>query len=365
MTGDALHSSADRLGAASHVARRAALVAIASTRPAAGRTVPRMRSRFGSDVAARARRLGAILSVVAASATPCAAQQVPDTTFDTRIERPAWPAGKGPRLVLDEAHFNFHTLGGRYRPFGDLARAEGFRVSAGTARFTRDALERADLLVIANALGAEDMGDSAATRSAFTDAEIAELVRWVEGGGALLLIADHAPMGAAAAPLGRALGVDMRSAYTLDPAFGRPGNPTTIVFERGAGLDSTLAIVRGRTGDPPVRRVVSYTGQSLAGPPGAAKLLALSDAAYDAMLTFEQWQQLDSIPAAARRSAAGRAQGLAFERGRGRVVVMGEAAMLTAQLVGPDGAFKVGMNAPGSDDRQFVLNLLRWLGRKL
>lgn len=304
--------------------------------------------------------LGLALSPVTAPA-----QQVPDSTFDVRIERPAWERGRGPRLVLDEAHHNFHTLDGRYRPFGELARADGFRVSAGTKPFTRESLRACDLLVIANALGSDDMGDSSAMRPAFTDGEIAALEAWIEAGGALLLIADHAPMGSAAASLGRALGVDMRSAYTLDPARSAPGNPTTIAYTPGGGLDTASAIARGRAGDPPVRRVVTYTGQSLAGPPGAAKLLALSEEAFDAMVTFGQWQHLDSIPPASRKSAAGRAQGLAFERGRGRVVVMAEAAMMTAQLAGPGGRFKVGMNAPGSDDRQFAINVLRWLGRGL
>ena len=306
----------------------------------------------------------AVLAVTLAGASALA-QQVPDTTFDTRIERPAWVPGSGPRLVLDEAHHNFHTLDGRYRPFGDLARADGFRVSAGTAPFTRESLRACDVLVIANALGSDDMGDSSAMRPAFTAGEIATLKTWIEAGGALLLIADHAPMGSAAASLGRALGVDMRSAYTLDPVRGRKGNPTTIEYSGGAGLDTTSALVRGRPGDPRVRTVVTFTGQSLEGPPGAVKLLELGGQAYDAMVTFEQWQQLDSIPPAMRRGAAGRAQGLAFERGGGRVVVMAEAAMMSAQLAGPGGRFKVGMNAPGSDDRQFAINVLRWLGRAI
>jgi len=52
--------------------------------------------------------------------------------------------------------------------------------------------------------------------------------------------------------------------------------------------------------------------------------------------------------------------------GKGRVVVLGEAALLTAQIVtSPDGnpqtQRKFGMNAPGNDDRQFALNVLHWL----
>jgi hypothetical protein len=59
-------------------------------------------------------------------------------------------------------------------------------------------------------------------------------------------------------------------------------------------------------------------------------------------------------------SAAGCSQGLAFEYGKGRVVVMGEAAMLSAQLAGPDRA-PMGMNVPGLDNRQLALNIVRWL----
>jgi len=47
--------------------------------------------------------------------------------------------------------------------------------------------------------------------------------------------------------------------------------------------------------------------------------------------------------------------------GKGRVVVLGEAAMMSAQVVGPKGEGKMGMNAPGNDDRQFALNTLHWL----
>jgi len=40
---------------------------------------------------------------------------------------------------------------------------------------------------------------------------------------------------------------------------------------------------------------------------------------------------------------------------------MGEAAMLSAQIAGPQ-RDKMGMNQPGLDNKQLVLNLMRWLG---
>ncbi|MGP0065576.1 MAG: twin-arginine translocation signal domain-containing protein [Isosphaeraceae bacterium] len=54
-------------------------------------------------------------------------------------------------------------------------------------------------------------------------------------------------------------------------------------------------------------------------------------------------------------SAAGRAQGLAFAFGKGRVVVLGEAA----QIAGA--GRQMGMNVPGIDNRQMALNILHWL----
>jgi hypothetical protein len=58
----------------------------------------------------------------------------------------------------------------------------------------------------------------------------------------------------------------------------------------------------------------------------------------------------------------GRAQGIAMRFGRGRVAVFGEGAMFSAQVATMNGqSFKIGMNVPGTDDRQFALNVARWL----
>lgn len=60
-------------------------------------------------------------------------------------------------------------------------------------------------------------------------------------------------------------------------------------------------------------------------------------------------------------SAAGRAQGLGRIFGKGRVVVLGEAAMLTAQIDDEGRIF--GMNYPNNDNKQFALNIMHWLSR--
>jgi hypothetical protein len=63
----------------------------------------------------------------------------------------AYEAAKGPRLCLDEAHHNFHTLDDRFWAFGELARRDGFRVAPSRETITAAALAKCDLFVISNA----------------------------------------------------------------------------------------------------------------------------------------------------------------------------------------------------------------------
>ena len=168
----------------------------------------------------------AVVCLLVFCAVTASGQQVADPSFDVKV---AQPANKPARVLLDEAHYNFHTAAGRYQPF-----------------------------------------------------------------------AAH-------------------------------------------------AITRGRNAGERINRVQSFTGQSLKGPSDSVAFLKLADTAVD----------LD--PATNKQtSAAGRAQGIALQFGKGRVVVMGEAAMLSAQLAGPQ-QMKMGMNQPGLGNKQLVLNLMHWL----
>ena len=60
----------------------------------------------------------------------------------------------------------------------------------------------------------------------------------------------------------------------------------------------------------------------------------------------------------------GWSHGPALEHGKGRVVVPGEAAMLTARLHRFDGR-PIGRNVAGYDNRQLALSILHWLTRVL
>ena len=297
-----------------------------------------------------------LAALLVSCATKAGAQQEPDSAFDTRVACPAFTR-RHPRVAIDQAHHNFHTMTGRYLPFARLLRNDGCDVFPGRDRFTAASLERLDVLVISNALGHDDMGDTAAAHPAFSPKECEAVRAWVERGGALLLIADHAPMGAAARTLGAVLGVDMRNGYTVDTLQMALG-PSNIAYVPGRGLDPDHPIIRGRDSTETLRCVVTFTGQSLAGPPGAAQLLRLSDRAQDLMVGLGEYRA--DVPESKRLSAAGRAQGLAFMLGKGRVVVLAEAAMMSAQVAGPQRQ-PMGMNVPGTDDRQLALNVVRWL----
>ena len=288
-----------------------------------------------------------VLAVAAASSTP--AQQLPDPEFNTSVESPAY-SRTGPRVMFDEAHHNFHTTDGRYKPFADLMTNDGYQVIRNRKPFTKQSLDSFKVLVIANALGAEEMDDEGADTSAFTDAEIQAVYDWVKGGGALLLIADHAPFGSAAATLGTKLGVDMSKGYTFDAANSLPQRPSLLIFSRENKLLGSHPIVDGRNEKERVNKVLSFTGQSLKGPDDSAAVLKLSDTAQDSA-NHEQKSMT---------SAAGRAQAIAFKVGKGRVMVQGEAAMLSAQIAGPE-KFKMGMNYEGYDNKQYALNVMHWL----
>jgi len=79
------------------------------------------------------------------------AQQVPDDTYNPPIENPAYPENSGPVVAIDEAHFNFHTMEGRYGPFARLLQRDGYVVRSSRSKFSAQSLQGVDILVIANA----------------------------------------------------------------------------------------------------------------------------------------------------------------------------------------------------------------------
>jgi hypothetical protein len=278
-------------------------------------------------------------------------QQVADPDFDVRVAKPAYTKN-GPKVLFDEAHNNFHTASGRYKPFADLITNDGYQVTPGKEKFSAATLKGYDILVISNALGAPQMNLPEAANPAFTPEESDAVRDWVKAGGALLLIADHAPMGAATQVLADRFGVNMSKMFTVDQQNydKESNNPGFIVYTRESGRLADHPITSGRNATERVNRIIAFTGQSLKGPADSFAFMKLADSAMDAMPGG------NSQPI----SAAGRSQGLAMLFGKGHVVVLGEAGMLSAQLAGPN-RMPFGMNKPGIDNRQLALNTVHWL----
>ena len=277
------------------------------------------------------------------------AQQRADAKYDPHLKHPAYAAG-GPVVAIDSAHANFHTLDGKYAPFGELLAADGYQVRSSAARFSKDALAGVNVLVIANARS------PAPGASAFGADEITAVHDWVSAGGSLLLISDHAPFGTAASRLAEAFGVNMGVGYVAAREGGRVGSQ--IHFDRREL--GGHPIIAGRDGSETVRSVESFTGQSLSIPAGAMALLTLPPDALEAA-SSDEVRELARGGRAQARSAAGRAQAIALPFGKGRVVVAGEAAMFTEQIIPSVG--KVGLR--NADDQQFALNVLHWLSHLL
>jgi hypothetical protein len=284
--------------------------------------------------------------------------QVADTAFDAHVGKPAFPAGRGPHVLLDEAHNNFHTVAGRYAPFAKILRQDGFVVDPLHSPFSDETLAPATILVIANAMAGRNKGNwSLPTPSAFGRNEIDALRRWVSNGGSLFLIADHMPFGGATADLASAFGIYMTNGFATD----RRCNADEFVFTRAAGLSRSHPIVQGRDASERVDSVRTFTGQAFRGDASVRPLLTLA-AETVLMLPVEAWKFSEMTP---HMAADGMLQGAALTLGRGRVAVFGEAAMFSAQVSGAERR-PMGMNAPTArQNPQFLLNVMHWLAKLL
>lgn len=308
-----------------------------------------------------------------------ASQQVADPTFNTTVLNPAFTTNH-PVVIIDQAHGNFHTASGRYKPLAELLRNDGYNVVEGKQKFDKPI--HGDVLIIANA--ETDVPEGAPQPPAFAPDECDAVYEWIRNGGSLLLIADHAPYGAAAANLGAKFGIEMGKGFVFDPDPAHIVDaPTALLYSAENTLLGEHGITRGRNDNERVRRVVAFTGQSLSVPPGTTPLMRFGPDAFELhtqeemehagpKLGYEGMNRVRAADAAyvaemkQRHGVAAKAQGVALKVGKGRVVIMGEAAMFSAQVFkftfeGKPVEGKMGMNAEGNDDRQFALNVLHWL----
>jgi len=284
---------------------------------------------------------------------------------------PSAQAPSAHRVMLDEAHHNIMATASRgYRPLVNALTDAGFTVTPNQLAFRPDRLATTDVVVIANPNGADERASATErARSAFTESEVDTLEAWVKGGGGLLLVTDHYPTSVAARRLAERFGVKLSGGWTDDPAnrWALPGYGPVfgyLVFSLENGLLPDHPITRGSDEEEKIEGVSTVTGGSMEGPPGSVALLRLSPTAVDWIPASTppapskttppgQPRDFNPCPSCDQVSAAGHSQGIAFTVGRGRVVIIGEMGTL------------VDYSVPGMQNRQFALNIVRWLNREL
>jgi hypothetical protein len=249
--------------------------------------------------------------------------------------------------LIDEAHSNFHTLGGRFRPFANVLERDGYVVAASTDSFTTKNLNDAKIVVIANALHPSNREQwSLPTPSAFTDDEIQIVNSWVKEGGSLFLIADHMPFPGAAEKLAASFHFKLYNGF----AMRKNGKD---IFSQGRGLIESV-LTQGRNKNETVTSLQTFTGHAFEIPADAHPVILL-DSHYEVKMPHTAWQFNKATTIV---KGVNLVQGAYMRYGKGRIVMFGEAAMFTAQVQGNN---KVGMNLKRSQNAQFLLNTIHWL----
>lgn len=285
-----------------------------------------------------------------------AQQQYADTLYRPELLAPAYPLNQGPTVCIDQAHHNFHTKDGRYRPFAELVTRDGYRVVASDQKFNAESIESFDILVIANA-----MNEINTTQwykpiyPAFTDIEIRAVHDWVMNGGSLFLIADHMPMAGGAANLAKAFGYQFNDGFATDST---QVGPDLFTLSNGQLESNEITNRDGMQLDS----IMTFTGQVFDIPESAHPILKggttwvsyQPDTAWQIDINTP-WIKADTLY-----------QGAYQRYGKGKLVVFGEAAMFSAQIAEVNGrTFKAGMNRPGAENNhKLLLNIIHWLDPK-
>lgn len=280
----------------------------------------------------------------------------PDNEYDVTVKEPKL-AGLKTRIFFDEAHKNHHEIERTYKPFAALLRNDGCIITAARKPIVKPVLEEAEIYVIATAMGKEEPGE----KSPFTDSEINTLEEWVRNGGSALIVTEHYPFGLAMQSLLKKFGVTVHNGYTEDSTLTNKDVRDALLFEKSNGsLNDNHSITSN------VDRVNTFTGSSVKGDSTWMPLLIFTDNAQnynvDVKVNKDGGDVNVNIAYADFYSAKGYAQGICKIYGKGKIVVLAESAMLTAQI--DKNGNKFGMNIPNADNKEFTLNIFRWLANR-
>ena len=282
-------------------------------------------------------------------------QQNADTTMVPILEKPYFKSNEGPTVYIDEMHNNFHTIDGRFKPFSDLLKRDGYQTKA---LISYDALKTEDIVVISNAISSRNIGNwQQPIYDAFSTKEIERLKQWVSKGGRLLLIADHMPFSGASNTLANAFGFDFCDGFAR---LSEPQNRPDIFSKSNKRLSNSI-LTNGTYGKT-IDSITTFTGSSFQIPSNAQGILKFLKG--DSCLQPEiAWQFNEQTKT---KDLEGNYQGAIVHFGKGKLAVFGEAAQFTAQTItNASGTYKVGFNSKNAPNNiEFIRNLMLWLGSK-
>lgn len=286
-----------------------------------------------------------LLGIVACSPAPQSADPnfVPQNTLRT------FSNGHGPIVLVDAAHHNFLTANGRYRPFTQVLESDGFQVREHRQGFSEQSLVEAEIVVIANALDRDRTNWQPPYEQALTKLEVAVLTNWVSKGGALFLVADHAPFPKAIENLAAAFDIEFSNGYINDASF--------------TMFDKSLAAHPITTGNPntlysrQVTKVKTFGGSAFTLSGNGVSLLRLKDGYVSLEPDIPFQVTRDSV----RKSVGGWSQGAVIQYGEGRVAVFAEGMMFSSQYDANTNKI-YGLSSPGAEhNERFLLNVMHWL----
>ncbi|WDE10396.1 DUF4350 domain-containing protein [Thalassomonas haliotis] len=292
--------------------------------------------------------------------------QQADPNFTPQNTRKTFSNKNSPVVFIDEAHNNFLTVNGRYRPFVQVLESDGYTVRPNKSRFSSGSLHSADILVIANALDKNRKDWSPPFTDALTNEEVSSVTEWVLEGGSLFLVADHTPFPKIIENLAGKFGFEFSNGHVGNAVF-RANDKTlgkhTITSRAGQAeqnfyLPTALTEMTKSTIKPNrIEQVVTFGGSAFKAPPEATSLLTLGEGAFSIVpdVPFQVNADTPRLP------MHGWSQGAVLEVGKGRVAVFAEGMMFSSQLDAKTGK-TLGLASKGAEQNEiFLLNVMGWL----
>jgi hypothetical protein len=283
-------------------------------------------------------------------------QMLNDSPFDASISNPKYKKQKGPTILIDAGHHNFIVEMGLIKPFVDLSTNDGYQPIIDSGVFTPAYLSNYQMALITPAMPFKFGSKKEVTNEiTYTADELTALKDWVNKGGALIMLSEHAPIDKSMTPLFNTFGIQLSigavfDSLNYDTSIKLASAETMLIFNNSNGLlNSDHPVITGNNRKELVQNIETYTGSALTGA-GYTNIFKLSTNAK-----IKKWN-------GSQPSGGGDSQCLVGRFGKGKVVALGDCNGFTAMYINTGGKkFSAGMQVETYDWRQFVLNTLHWL----